>query len=101
MVDRTRALGRVGGAHRDRRANILELEVISGRAVLEDVGHVLGVTGVANTLDAHTLGGVVAATGYLKGLIELAALPFLLFLLRNLRDDRNGGQGQHRQKRRQ
>src|SRR5215208_566269 len=101
LVDLTRALGRVGGAHGDGRADLLELKVIRGGAVLENVGQVLGVAGVANTLDAHALGGVVTAAGDREVLVELSALAFLLFLLADLRYDRNGGQGEHRQKRRQ
>src|SRR5215208_3427550 len=101
LVDLTRALGRVGGAHGNGGADLLELKVIRGGAVLENVGQVLGVAGVANTLDAHALGGVVTAAGDREVLVELSALAFLLFLLADLRYDRNGGQGEHRQKRRQ
>src|SRR5215216_2740121 len=84
-------------AHRDRRADLLELELVGGRAVLENVGQVLGVAGVANTLDTHTLGRVVTLTGNGERLIELTALAFLLGLLAYLGYGRDGGQGHHRQ----
>jgi hypothetical protein len=48
--------GRGGlGADRDRRADLLEPKVVGLRAVLDDIRQVLGVAGVTNTLDAHTL----------------------------------------------
>src|SRR5829696_8786184 len=101
LVDLIRALGRVGGAHRDGRADLLELEFVGGGTVLKDVSHVLGITGVPNTLDAYALGGVVALLGGCERLIELAALTFLLGLLGYLGYGRDGRQGQHRQERRQ
>src|SRR5829696_2467487 len=88
-------------AYRDRRADLLELELVRGGTVLEDVGQVLGVAGVANTLYARTLGRVVTSARDLEGLIKLAALAFLLGLLAYLGYGRDGGQGQHRQQRRQ
>src|SRR5215217_7645097 len=101
LVDLIRALGRVGGAHVYGRADFLELKLIGGGAVLENVGHVLGVAGVAHTLDIGALGGVVALLGGREGLIELAALAFLLFLLGDLGYGWDGSHRQHSQKRRQ
>src|SRR5215217_3347417 len=101
LVDLLVTGGLVRGADRDGGADLFELKLVGGGAILENVGHVLGVAGVANPLDARTLGRVITTARDLERLIELAALAFLLFLLRNLRDDRNGGQGEHRQKRRQ
>src|SRR5829696_6357436 len=101
LVDLLVTGGRAGGAHRDGRANLLELELVGCGTILEDVGHVLGVTSVANPLDAYALGGVVALLGGCERLIELAALTFLLGLLGDLGYGRDGRQGQHRQKRRQ
>src|SRR3712207_9573040 len=101
LVDLLVTGSRVRRAHRDVGADLLELKVVSLGAVLDEVDHVLGVTGVAGTLDAHTLGGVIALLGSLEGLIELAALTFLLLLLADLGYGRDRGHGQHRQKRRQ
>src|SRR5919107_2150282 len=101
LVDLLVTGSRVGGAHVDRGANLFELEVIDLAGVLDDVDHVLRVTGVPNTLDVRTLVRVIALTGYLKGLIELAALALLLVLLGYLGYGRDGSHGQHRQKRRQ
>src|SRR5918998_1051949 len=101
LVDLLIARRGVGGAHVDRGADLLELEVVRGRRVLNEVDHVLRVTGIAGTLDAYTLVGVVAAASYLEGLIEVAALTFLLGLLGDLRDGRDGSQSEHRQERRQ
>ena len=47
------ARGRVRRAHRDRGANILELEVIGLGAVMEDADLVLGIAGVARLLGAR------------------------------------------------
>jgi len=54
---------RARGAHVDRRAGLLELKVVCCGAILDEVSYVLGVTGVANPLDAYALGGVRAGTG--------------------------------------
>src|SRR5215207_9320940 len=99
LVDLIRAFGRVGGAHVYGRADFLELKLIGGGAVLQNVGHVLGVAGVADTLNVCALGGVVALLGGREGLIELAALAFLLFLLGDLGYGWDGSHRQHRQKR--
>src|SRR5215204_2019515 len=88
LVDLLVTSGLVRGADRDGGADLLELEFVGGGAVLENVGHVLRVAGVANPLDARTLSRVITTARDLERLIELAALAFLLFLLRNLRDDR-------------
>src|SRR3989337_1231011 len=68
LVDLLVTRRRVGGAHVDRGADLLELEVVRGRRVLDDVEHVLRVTGVAASLDAYTLVGVVTPASYLDGL---------------------------------
>src|SRR5919107_4275697 len=83
LVDLLVTGSRVGGAHVDRGADLFELEVVNLARVLDDVDNVLGVTGVPNTLDVRTLVRVVPGAGYLEGLIELAALAFLLILLRH------------------
>src|SRR5215207_479893 len=101
LVDLLVTGSRVRGAHGDGGANLLELKLVGGGTILENVGHVLGVTGVADTLDAYALGGVVALLGGCERLIELAALAFLLGLLGDLGYGRDGRQGQHRQQRRQ
>src|SRR5215207_9598330 len=51
LVDLLVTGGRARGAHVDVRADLLELKLVGGGAVLEYVGHGLGVTGVANALD--------------------------------------------------
>src|ERR671921_441691 len=80
LVDLIRALGRVRGAHGDGRADFLELKLVGGGAVLENVGHVLGVTGVPDALDVGALAGVVARLGGREVLAKLGALAFLLLL---------------------
>src|SRR5215207_11387006 len=99
LVDLLVTGGRARGAHVDVRADLLELKLVGGGAVLEYVGHGLGVTGVANALDAYALVGVVALAGDGERLIELAALAFLLGLLADLGYGRDGRQSQHSQKR--
>src|SRR5215207_7076653 len=84
---------------RDIGANLLELEVIRLRGVLDDIERVLGVAGVPNTLDVGALARVVALTRGRERLIEVAALAFLLILLGNLRYGRDSSHCQHRQKR--
>src|SRR5918995_3275712 len=75
LVALLRALRGRLGADRDRRVDLLELKIATVLgAVLDDVGQVLGVAGVAGTLDANTLIGVVAGAGNLEGLIEVASL---------------------------
>src|SRR5919112_5105392 len=101
LVDLLVARRRARGAHVDRGAALLELELVSLRGVLENVDQVLSVTGVRRTRDPRALVGVVAGARDLKGLIDLAALTFLLFLLRYLGYGRYGSHGDHRQKRRQ
>src|SRR5215212_3792984 len=101
LVDLLVARSSVRGAHGNGRADLLELKLISGGAVLEDVGHVLSVASVANTLDIGALGGVVALLGGREVLAKLGALAFLLLLLANLGYGRDGSHRQHRQKRRQ
>src|SRR5919112_314716 len=83
------------GADRDRRADLLELKVVGLRAVLDDVGQVLGVAGVPNTLDAHTLVAVATLAGNGERLIEIAALGLLLGLLAHLGYGRDGRQSEH------
>src|ERR687894_851120 len=60
LIDLLVASSRVGRADRDVGANLLELEVVRDGLVLDEVDHVLRVTGVAGTLDARTLVRVVA-----------------------------------------
>ena len=85
LLDLIRARRRVRGAHGNGRADLFELELVGGGGVLEDVGYVLRVAGIPNTLDAHTLGRVVTLLGGREVLAKLGALALLLFLLRNLR----------------
>jgi hypothetical protein len=59
LVDLLVTRGGVDRADRDRGANILELEVVSRRSVLDDGDLTLRVAGVARKLGAHTLVGVV------------------------------------------
>ena len=51
------------GADRDRGADLLKLEVIGLGGVLDDIRQVLGVAGVTDTLDAHTLVAVAPLAG--------------------------------------
>src|SRR5215216_3222440 len=81
LVDLLVARRRVRGVHLYRRADLLELEVVGLRTVLDDVGQVLGVAGVTDTLDARTLGRVVAGLGDVERLVEFTALGILLALL--------------------
>src|SRR5215211_1197581 len=60
LVDLRVASSRVGGAHVDRGADLLELEVVNLAGVLDEVDRVLGVTGVPNTLYPNALVTVVA-----------------------------------------
>src|SRR5918995_3535745 len=101
LVDLTRALGRVRWAHVDRGAALLELELVSLGVVLDNVDQVLGVSGVADTLDANALATVATLVGDGERLIEVGGLAFLLGLLANLGYGRYSGHGEHRQKRRQ
>src|SRR5215204_700598 len=101
LVDLLVTGDRVRGAQRDVGANLLELELVGGGAVLENVGQTLGVAGVADTLNVCALARVIARTRDRERLIEFGALCLLLFLLRNLRDGRYSSHGDHRQKRRQ
>src|SRR5215211_3460458 len=81
LVDLLVARRRVRGVHLYRRADLLELEVVGLRTVLDDVGQVLGVAGVTDTLNARALGGVVASLGDVERLVELTALGILLAFL--------------------
>src|SRR5919112_2197678 len=93
LVDLLVTGSRVGGAHVDRGADLLELEVVNLTRVLDEVDRVLGVTGVTDTLDARTLGRVVTLLSGPEVLVNIGALAFLLILLRHLR---YGGGGGHR-----
>src|SRR5918995_2467746 len=84
LVDHLVARRRVRGAHVERGANLVELEVVRDGLVLDEVDHVLRVTGVAGTLDARTLVRVVALASDREVLVNIGALAFLLFLLGNL-----------------
>src|SRR5215210_2284685 len=101
LVDLTRALGRVRGAHVNRGAALLELELVSLGVVLDYVDQVLGVSGVADTLDVRTLVAVATLASDREVLVNISALAFLLFLLSYLCYGRYSGHGEHRQKRRQ
>src|SRR5215216_2406266 len=81
LVDLLVARRRVRGVHLYRRADLLELEVVGLRTVLDDVGQVLGVAGVTDTLNARALVGVVASLGDVERLVEFTALGILLALL--------------------
>src|SRR5215208_3732434 len=67
-------------------------------SVLQALVEGLGVARIAHQLVVRTLDGVVALLGGRGALAKIGALGFLLALLRNLRYDRHGGQGEHRQK---
>src|SRR5829696_3847874 len=99
LVDLLVTGDRVRGAQRDVGADLLELELVGGGAVLQNVGQVLGVAGVADALNVCALARVIARTRDRERLIEFGALCLLLFLLGNLRYGRYGGHGKHRQKR--
>ena len=81
MVDPLDAVGRGRGAYRDRRPNVVELEVVSIPSDLDDVYDVLGVAGVGNPLRTHSLIGVVTRAGDLEGLVYVPALGLLLDVL--------------------
>jgi hypothetical protein len=76
---------RRAGADVDRRARVLEAEVVGLGAVLQNADLVLGVTGVGHTLDVGALVGVVATVGDVKGLVDVAALGLLVEALANRR----------------
>src|SRR5918997_7219610 len=63
LVDHLVTGRRVGRADRNVGADLLELVVVNLAGVLDEVDHVLGVTGVAGTLDVRTLVRVVSRAG--------------------------------------
>src|SRR4028118_1848591 len=99
LVDLLVARRRVAGAHVERGADLIELEVVGLGAVLDQVELVLGVARVRDALDARTLIGVVALAGDGERLVDLAALGLLLAFLIDRGYGRYRRHSQHRQHR--
>jgi hypothetical protein len=83
LVDLLVADGRVARANLDRRAGVLEGEVVGLGAVLDDTYLILGVTRVGHSLNTRALVGVVARVGDVERLVNVPALGLLRGLLIN------------------
>ena len=88
LVDLLVARRRRRGAHVDRGADLLELEVVGGGAVLDDVEHVLGVAGVADTLYP---GALIGANETLSGPRAPVHRSFVLRVYRDILPTGTGG----------
>jgi hypothetical protein len=77
------AVSRVRRTQLDRRAAVIELEVVSIPSDLNDACEVLGVAGVGHSLRTHCLVGVVARLRDVEGLVYVPAFGLLLDVLVN------------------
>jgi hypothetical protein len=95
LVDRLVAGRRARAGDVKVAANLVELEVIGIRTVLDQVELVLGVAGVSVTHDPRTLVAVVTRAGDVERLVDVSSVGLLLALLVNLSFGRDGGYDYH------